>query len=179
MALFVAEAQDFVCKKGKQKRGKTIKIGNGDSYSFKTQAGATYAPKTKCFVTYKRKQASCPMIMFTCSEFNIRNNQASCKSADKMVIKEKGKKAISYCKQVGPDVMTSAATFKVFFISKKGSRASGAVCTVSCYEEPTTDAPTEPTTTEESETTTIAGEEPVSMTTETTTTGLCLLYCNG
>jgi len=46
---------------------------------------------------------------------------------------------------------------------------------VSCYEEPTTDDPTEPTTTE-SETTTATGEEPVSMTTEPTTTGSRLTY---
>ena len=53
--------------------------------------------------------------------------------------------------------MTSADNLKVSFVSNKNGHASGAVCTVSCYEEPTTDAPTEPTTTEESETTTIAG----------------------
>merc|ERR1711892_897846 len=157
MALIVAEAQDVVCKKGKLK--KKIKIGEGDSYSFKTQAGATYAPKTKCSVIYKRVKASCPMIMFRCSEFNINNKDATCKRADKMIVQEGKETKKSYCQSVGPDVTTSASILKVSFVSDRKRQASGAECTVSCYDGPTTAEPA---------TTTTTGEEPVSMTTTTT-----------
>merc|ERR1711892_271092 len=170
MALIVAEAQDVVCKKGKLK--KKIKIGEGDSYSFKTQAGATYAPKTKCSVIYKRVKASCPMIMFRCSEFNINNKDATCKRADKMIVQEGKETKKSYCQSVGPDVTTSENILKVSFVSDRKRQASGAECTVSCYDGPTT---AEPATT-----TTTTGEQPVSMTTTTTeqpttTTGSGLL----
>merc|ERR1739838_325043 len=158
MALIVAEAQDVVCKKGKLK--KKIKIGEGDSYSFKTQAGATYAPKTKCSVIYKRVKASCPMIMFRCSEFNINNKDATCKRTDKMIVQEGKETKKSYCQSVGPDVTTSENILKVSFVSDRKRQASGAECTVSCYDGPTT---AEPATT-----TTTTGEQPVSITTTTT-----------
>ena len=44
---------DIVCKKGKL--FKKILVGEGDSYGFYTQHPKlnTYAPNTKCFVSYK------------------------------------------------------------------------------------------------------------------------------
>ena len=41
----------IVCKAGKFR--KVVKIGAGDSYSCKTQAGKRYVPNTRCVVTYK------------------------------------------------------------------------------------------------------------------------------
>ena len=49
--IFLTAFIDVVCKKEKTK--KKVMIGEGDSYSFKTQAGAMYSPNTKCVVTYK------------------------------------------------------------------------------------------------------------------------------
>ena len=41
---------DIVCKKGTSSR--KISVGEVDSFEFRTQAGATYAPNTRCHVTY-------------------------------------------------------------------------------------------------------------------------------
>ena len=43
---------DVTCKK-KGKFSRTITIGNGDSYFFKTQARKRYGGNVKCSVTYK------------------------------------------------------------------------------------------------------------------------------
>ena len=98
---FLTAFLDVVCKKGRTR--KKVMIGAGDAYSFKTQAGAKYAPNTNCLVTYKvegyitfimyivmikRKKATCPMIMFTCSQFNINNKDSTCKKKDKMTVQE-------------------------------------------------------------------------------------------
>ena len=66
----------------------------------------------------------------------------------------------SYCQSIGPDVTTSENILKVSFVSDRKRQASGAECTVSCYDGPTT---AEPATT-----TTTTGEQPVSMTTTNT-----------
>jgi len=153
--LLVVDAQDVVCKKGKTK--KKVMIGEGDSFSFRTQAGAKYAPNTKCVVTYKRKKATCPMIMFTCSQFKINNKDSSCNKKDKMIVQE-GRKKKSYCKTSAPDITTSANNLKVSFFSDNNRQASGAVCTAQCTTGHTT-------------TTTV---EPDTSTTESTTTGTCI-----
>merc|ERR1719347_748947 len=126
---------DVVCKSGKTR--KKISIGAGDSFSYRTQAGDSYGPNTKCFATYKKKKA-CPMITFSCSEFEINNKDASCKKKDKMIVQEKGKAKKSYCQTTGPVITTSAATLKVSFLSDKRRHASGAVCTVQCFDGTTT-----------------------------------------
>jgi len=166
--LLVADAQDVICKKGKTK--KKVMIGEGDSYSFKTQAGATYAPKTKCVVTYKRNKATCPMMMFTCSQFNIYNKDSSCKKKDRMILSGRGRQK-RFCQTSGPDVTTSDSIYKVSFFSDKKRQASGAVCTMQCTTGPTTT-----TTTVEPDTTTTTTEQDTTTTTEpTTTTGSGLL----
>jgi len=134
--VLLSEAQDVVCKSGRTR--KKISIGAGDSFSFKTQAGGSYAPNTKCMATYERKKASCPTITFSCSEFDINNKDASCKKKDQMIVQEKGKAKKSYCQTTGPDITTSAATLKVLFISDKKRQSSGAVCTVQCFDGTTT-----------------------------------------
>merc|ERR1712061_618440 len=102
--IFLTTFLDVVCKKGKTK--KKVMIGEGDSFSFRTQAGATYAPKTKCIVTYKRNKATCPMMRFTCSEFNIYNKDSSCRKKDRMILSGKGRQK-RFCQTSGPDVTTS------------------------------------------------------------------------
>ena len=99
-----------MCKRGKT--WKKVMIASGDFYSFRTQntQKAWYAPNTKCSVTYKvvryitfimyilmikRSITTCPMIMFTCSEFNINNKDSSCKKKDKLIV-QKGKKKKRY-----------------------------------------------------------------------------------
>jgi len=186
MVILVADAQDVVCKKGKTR--KKVIIGAGDTYSFKTQAGATYAPNTKCSVTYKRNKATCPMIKFTCSQFDIDNKDSSCKKKDKMTVLEvkRGRKERkSYCQSLGPDITTSeyAVSLKISFLSDKKKQASGAVCTVQCTTGPATTTTT--TTTEEPDTTTTTAETSTTADTTTTaetttTTGsglLCYLFC--
>jgi len=162
--LLVVDAQDVVCKKGKTK--KKVMIGEGDSFSFRTQAGATYAPKTKCIVTYKRNKATCPMMRFTCSEFNIFNKDSSCRKKDRMILSGKGRQK-RFCQTSGPDVTTSDSIYKVSFFSDKKRQASGAVCTMQCTTGPTT---TTTTTTVEPDTTTTTTDQDTTTTTEPTTT---------
>jgi len=142
--VLLSDAQDVVCKSGRTRQ--KILIGAGDSFSFKTQAGDSYAPNTKCMVTYKKKKA-CPMITFSCSEFDINNKDASCKRKDKMIVQEKGKARKSYCQSTGPVITSSAATLKVSFLSDKKRHSSGAVCTVQCYDGTTTATTASATTT--------------------------------
>merc|ERR1712037_1039569 len=101
-------------------------IGPEDSFFFKTQDGAEYAPNTRCFVTYKRS-SNCPEIHFSCSQFNISNEKSSCKKMDKMKV---GKS--SYCQMAGPDITTTESKLKVSFMSDRRNQDTGAVCTVSC-----------------------------------------------
>merc|ERR1711942_137170 len=160
-------ANDVTCKK-KGKFSKTVTIGSGDSYSFKTQAKKKYGKNVKCSVTYKR-DSSCPKLKFSCSKFNIDNTNAkkcSGKTGDRMMIQEQGKKAKSYCKKNSPDVSTTSNFLKVSFISNKKKHSTGAQCMVECESDTIT-----PTSTGGS------GEEPVNMmpsgegpTTTTTTT---------
>jgi len=150
--LLVADAQDVVCKEGRTR--KKVIIGEGDSFSFKTQAGAEYAPNTKCVVTYKRNKVTCPMIRFTCSQFNINNKDSSCKKKDKMILAGKGR-IKRFCQTSGPDVTTSSTFLKVSFLSNRKKQASGAVCTVQCTTGTTTTTTT--TTTEPDTTTTTTG----------------------
>jgi len=128
---------NIVCKKGKL--SKKINIGEGDSYSFKTQARATYSKNTKCYVTYKRK-SSCPKMRFSCSEFSVNNKRKSCKGLDRMQIQTPGNKK-SYCQKKGPDVTTSEKYLKVSFLSDKKKHGYGAVCRMECVNH-TTVAPT-------------------------------------
>merc|ERR1712179_864627 len=141
-------------------------IGEGDSFSFRTQAGATYAPKTKCIVTYKRNKATCPMMRFTCPEFNIFNKDSSCKKKDRMILSGKGRQK-RFCQTSGPDVTTSDSIYKVSFFSDKKRQASGAVCTMQCTTGPTT---TTTTTVVEPDTTTTTTDQDTTTTTEPTTT---------
>jgi len=162
--LLVTDAQDVVCKKGRTK--KKVMIGEGDLFSFRTQAGDDlYAPNTKCVVTYKRKK-TCPMMMFTCSFFNINNKDSSCKKKDKMILAGRGRTK-SFCQTSAPDVTTSSRILKVSFFSDRKKQAPGAVCTVQCTTGPIT---TTTTTTVEPDTTTTTTEQDTTTTTEPTTT---------
>jgi len=133
-------ANDVTCKK-KGKFSKTVTIGSGDSYSFKTQAKKKYGKNVKCSVTYKR-DSSCPKLKFSCSKFNIDNTNAkkcSGKTGDRMMIQEQGsKKAKSYCKKNSPDVSTTSNFLKVSFISNKKKHSTGAQCMVECESDTTT-----------------------------------------
>jgi len=138
-----AATNDVTCKK-KGKFSKTITIGSGDSYSFKTQAKKKYGGNVKCSVTYKR-DSSCPKLKFSCSKFNIDNKKSKCsaKAGDRMMIQEQGsKKAKSYCKKNSPDVSTTSKFLKVSFISNKKKHSTGAECMVECESDITT--PTTP-----------------------------------
>jgi len=162
--IFLVDAQDIICKK---KMKAKVKIGTGDSFSFRTQAGATYAPNTKCRVTYK-KLSSCPLVRFSCSEFNINNKKSSCKGKDKMVVKFEGKSK-SFCQTEGPDITTSG-NLVVSFLSNKNKQSSGAVCSVECDDTITTTTDTTTDTTPDTTTDTTT----VDTTTTTTTTGFNL-----
>jgi len=135
-----AATNDVTCKK-KGKFSKTITIGSGDSYSFKTQAKKKYGGNVKCSVTYKR-DSSCPKLKFSCSKFNIDNTNAkkcSGKTGDRMMIQEQGsKKAKSYCKKNSPDVSTTSKFLKVSFITNKKKHSTGAECMVECESDITT-----------------------------------------
>jgi len=138
-----AATNDVTCKK-KGKFSKTITIGSGDSYSFKTQAKKKYGGNVKCSVTYKR-DSSCPKLKFSCSKFNIDNKKSKCsaKAGDRMMIQEQGsKKAKSYCKKNSPDVSTTSKFLKVSFITNKKKHSTGAECMIECESDITT--PTSP-----------------------------------
>ena len=47
---FVIFFKDIVCQKQTRER---VEIGDGDSFTFKTQAGPNYKPNTNCKITYK------------------------------------------------------------------------------------------------------------------------------
>ena len=69
---------------------KVVTIGEGDTFSFKTQSGTKYAASSRCQVTYKT-EASCPSIQFSCSEFDLNSKKANCKGGDKMTVVADGK----------------------------------------------------------------------------------------
>ena len=69
---------------------KVVTIGEGDTFSFKTQSGQKYAAKTRCQVTYKTGP-SCPSIQFSCSEFDLDSKKANCNGGDKMTVVADGK----------------------------------------------------------------------------------------
>jgi len=106
---------------------------------FRTQAGRTYAPNTKCFATYKRK-SSCPELKFSCSKFDIYNKHPKCKGKDVLQVLANGKKK-SYCRRNGPDVTTTGKTLKVSFLSDRRKQSSGAVCTLECVSPVETTVP--------------------------------------
>merc|ERR1719341_2834965 len=81
LALCWAGKGDVTCKKGKL--SKKVNVGEGDSFMFRTQAGRTYAPNTKCFAIYKRK-SSCPELKFSCSKFDIYNKHPKCKGEEEI-----------------------------------------------------------------------------------------------
>jgi len=149
LGLNLSRGHDIVCRRGRL--SKKIKIGEGDSFSFNTQddSMATYAPKTKCFATYK-KQRSCPKMTFSCSEFDLKNNDPKmCKKGDRMILKI-GDQKTSYCQKNGPSVEVISGSLRVSFTSNARKQAAGAKCTISCTDETdttTTMAPTSETTT--------------------------------
>merc|ERR1740137_191146 len=143
-----AHSQDVVCSK---KMKKVVKVNEGDSFSFSTQAGDAYVAKSKCQVVYKKGPA-CPSIRFSCNQFDLDSKKTSCKGGDKINIVADGT-STQYCQDSAPDVTTSSKTLKVVFTSNKKKNAAGAVCTSECVSE---------------ETTPTSGEEPV---TTTPTTG--------
>merc|ERR1740137_181247 len=124
--LYLASAEDVVCSK---RMREVVTIDKGDIFSFKTQAGARYASKSRCVVTYKTGP-SCSSIKFSCSKFDLNSKKKSCKGGDKMIVLADGKKKL-YCKKSAPDVSTSN-TLKVVFTSNKKTVARGAVCTAMC-----------------------------------------------
>ena len=94
---------DVVCG---NKTSDTVLIGKGDSFSFKTQAGPTYQPNTKCLVKYKvykkeicfhnlleslQLRKSCTMMKFFCPLFDIENKKQNCKKPDRITIVADGK----------------------------------------------------------------------------------------
>merc|ERR1719499_1263180 len=138
LGLNLSMGQDIVCRRGRL--SKKIKIGEGVSFSFNTQddSKATYAPNTKCFATYK-KQRSCPKMIFSCSEFDLKI----------------GDQKTSYCQKNGPSVEVTSGSLRVSFSSNARKQAAGAKCTISCMDDTnstTTMAPTSETTTLTSET---------------------------
>merc|ERR1712106_451953 len=131
---------DIVCKKGELK--KVVRLGAGDSYSYRTQAGKLYAQDTKCLVLYKKK-ASCEGIRFSCTVFKVHNKKAGCTKPDRMLIMADGVKH-RFCQRAGPD-LTSAGDMRVIFLTDRTQRAPGAQCTAQCTTAaPTTAAPTPP-----------------------------------
>ena len=78
---------DVVCSK---KMRKVVRVNEGDSFSFLTQAGDTYVAKSKCQVVY-RKGPACPSIKFSCTEFDLNSKKTNCKGGDKITIVVEGK----------------------------------------------------------------------------------------
>jgi len=121
----LATSEDFACGPGKS--SKRILIKKGDSFSFNTNpdGAATYQPKMKCSVVYRRAK-TCKKMKFSCSSFDVDNKAAACNRGDRMQV---GKQ--KFCKQTGPDVETNKI-LKIRFLSNKAKQASGAQCTIQC-----------------------------------------------
>ena len=65
----------FTCFKGvvtcAKKTKKTVKVRNGESYTFKTNAdGSQYGANTKCSVSYK-KMRGCKNLKISCDQFSL------------------------------------------------------------------------------------------------------------
>jgi len=179
---FWVEAEDVTC--GPKKTTKKITIEDGDSFTFKTQAGTKYGGKVKCSVTYTRDQ-SCPAMRFSCDTFALSSTKDTCQGGDKMAVVANGVNQ-KYCQNNSPDETTTGKSIKVKFTSNRNGHDSGAECRVECLsEETTTTAPVTTTPTIPPTTPTIPATTPtippttptIPTTTEGETTALSADYC--
>lgn len=129
MVVYVT-SQDLVCKR---RTKTTIQVGAGDSFSFKTQEGRQYKPRSRCVAKYK-KSSSCSSLRLSCSKFSIRNRSPSCSRGDRLAVIVGGE-ATRYC-QVTPPNMTFPGDLRLVFVSNKAGQSSGAECTVECTDGP-------------------------------------------
>merc|ERR1719427_2445782 len=124
--IYWVQAEDVVCTK---KMRKSVTIEEGESSSFKTQAGAKYGPRTRCQVTYK-KGSSCPSLNLSCSKFDLDNKNKKCRGGDKMLVAAEGKKK-KFCQNSPPNI-TVSGDIKLVFTTNKKKQATGAECIVQC-----------------------------------------------
>merc|ERR1711936_175522 len=129
MVVYVT-SQDLVCKR---RTKTTIQVGAGDSFSFKTQEGRQYKPRSRCVAKYK-KSSTCSSLRLSCSKFSIRNRSPSCSRGDRLAVIVGGE-ATRYC-QVTPPNMTFPGDLRLVFVSNKAGQSSGAECTVECTDGP-------------------------------------------
>jgi len=134
--VFLVKSENFECPGGKSST--TIKVGEGDVFSYNTNpnGGPTYEPKMKCLVKYRRKGKTCKKLQFVCPPVDIDNKDANCKKGDKLFV---GKKVFCQNQEVMEE--TTGRTLKVKFVSNKKGEGMGAQCTITCLgEEPATTA---------------------------------------
>merc|ERR1712212_347422 len=135
--------RQIVCKEGLDK--KFVHVRPGVTYSYRTQAGKLYAPKTRCSVLFKRG-SSCSKLRFSCSKFQVLNRSDKCAKLDKMVVKVGKKTTNSYCQKSGPDISTSENIRVIFLTGLRKVQRRGAVCKAECTS-PSTTSTTSTTTT--------------------------------
>jgi len=123
--LSLVHAEDYTCPSGKSK--KTIKIRDGDSFSFTIPDN--YAARTKCTVNYKLLRRSCKRAYFFCNSFDLPNRSGppSCRKGDKLRVGRK-----SYCKTNGPPETEFTRSLRLMFTSDKRTSGAGAQCTIIC-----------------------------------------------
>merc|ERR1712113_604986 len=100
-----------------KKTKKTVKVRNGESYTFKTNAdGSQYGANTKCSVSYK-KTRGCKNLKISCDQFSL--------GAGDFLRVGKGKKN-TFKGNTGPqNLRVSSKAMKVFFKSNRGNHGDG------------------------------------------------------
>jgi len=133
LCLNLSYGEDVTCTK---KTKKIITVNPGDSFTFRTQAGRSYRPNTRCIVKYKKSE-SCQELKLTCSKFALHNKSPTCTRGDRLVVVRKGSKPERYCKTNPPNLSTTSS-FNLVFISNKARQAEGAECSIECSQSDTT-----------------------------------------
>ena len=73
---------DATCKAGDSET--TVTIGAGDSFTYKTSAGAKYSHNVYCLVNYEMDE-TCEEMTFSCKKISIKNNK-DCSNGDVLVL---------------------------------------------------------------------------------------------
>merc|ERR1719334_2244329 len=132
-----AFGKDIVCSNDLRE---SVEVNQGETFSYKTQAGKKYLPKTSCSVSY-RPGKECAKIEFACSEFNLKNKDSkNCKKRDKMVVVADGDKKF-FCGKKSP-VVKASTSLRVVFSTNRRKQSTGGVCTVTCTSSSSTSSTT-------------------------------------
>merc|ERR1719334_420114 len=135
-----AFGKDIVCSDDLRE---SVEVNQGETFSYKTQAGKKYSPKTSCSVSY-RPGKECDEIKFACSEFNLKNKDSkNCKKGDKMIVVADGDKKF-FCGKKSP-VVKASSSLRVVFSTNKRKQSTGGVCTVTCTSSSSTSSTTSTT----------------------------------